>query len=470
MPCCVLRGGMGVMLCCVAGLACVEPTELHASALSSGKGVSRAAKKTGAPDMTQAASAIPLECQGFPLAGLKYSPGGTVLPNTCMPFDATLNNPYAVRCIDAIPGFASGFPGDEYCILPPAPDRGVQLGYHPQGDVDTYWQQIWDGDFSGYRDPGSDWLVSPGNEITQSYRAAAGVSEDQKYYRVYRRVRTGTHHAVLTLVNPGQAAGWESASSPALTFIEELLGLRASLGGAQRPADNFPSTLETPTDDQRIYWDFAKDSDILINVHSLNGLDHPTLREGWVNIFWEPDATLRATWYMGINVEQVLTLDVEPGTTADYNYAVDIVKPTRLLSAIAHRHAWTSNFSAWIEHEDQTIDPIYRSVQWDDPPTYRYDSTAQNPAIDAGTGDGASSGLLSLEVGDRLHFSCHIEYTDARAAAVGAPKRPSEAGPLHFSNELFGGEMCVAFGSALGEPFDGLPKLDTAPLPTFATE
>src|SRR5688572_27964352 len=55
--------------------------------------------------------AIPEECQGFPLAGLKYSPGGEVLPNVCEPFDATTNNPYAVRCIDAYPEFDSGFPG-----------------------------------------------------------------------------------------------------------------------------------------------------------------------------------------------------------------------------------------------------------------------------------------------------------------------------------------------------------------------
>src|SRR6516164_7709730 len=59
------------------------------------------------------------ECEGFTLAGLKYSPGGDTLPNKCAPFDATTNNPYAVRCIDAMPTYKTGYPGDEYCILPP---------------------------------------------------------------------------------------------------------------------------------------------------------------------------------------------------------------------------------------------------------------------------------------------------------------------------------------------------------------
>src|SRR5258708_22143760 len=85
------------------------------------------------------------QCQGFPLAGVKYSPGGTVLPNKCAPFDATTNNPYAVRCIDAMPTLQTRLPGDEYCILPPPPDQGIQVGLHPQGK--DYWNQMWAGDF-----------------------------------------------------------------------------------------------------------------------------------------------------------------------------------------------------------------------------------------------------------------------------------------------------------------------------------
>src|ERR1700753_3197253 len=76
---------------------------------------------------------ITAQCQGFKLDGLKYSPGGTTLPNKCAPFDALLNNPYAVRCIDAKPNYKTRFPGDEYCILPPPDDKGIQVGLHPQG-------------------------------------------------------------------------------------------------------------------------------------------------------------------------------------------------------------------------------------------------------------------------------------------------------------------------------------------------
>jgi hypothetical protein len=105
---------------------------------------------------------IPLECRGFSFDHIQYSPGGDALPNTCAPFDAFTNNPYAVRCIDVLPGYASGYLGDEYCVLPPPPDRGTQFGVHPQGH--DFWSQVWAGDLSGYADPSltADFEVQPG--------------------------------------------------------------------------------------------------------------------------------------------------------------------------------------------------------------------------------------------------------------------------------------------------------------------
>lgn len=77
-------------------------------------------------------------CQSYSLAGMQYSPGGTDPPNKCAPFDSFTNNPYAVRCIDAMPNYETPYPGDQYCVLPPHPDQGFQTGVHPQG-----WEQYW---------------------------------------------------------------------------------------------------------------------------------------------------------------------------------------------------------------------------------------------------------------------------------------------------------------------------------------
>jgi hypothetical protein len=69
--------------------------------------------------------------------------------------------------------------------------------------------------------------------------------------------------------------------------------------------------------------------------------------------------------------------------------------------------------------------------------------------------------------GQKLHFNCHIEYTDARAKAEGAPM-PSEIGQLRFANEAFTAEMCILFGSTAAVKL-AAPAVDTSPLPAFAT-
>ena len=78
---------------------------------------------------------IPTECRGFSFDDLLYSPGGNVLPNKCQPFHPTYNNPYAVRCVDAWPWYKTPYRGDEFCILPPPPDKGMQVGFQPQGEA-----------------------------------------------------------------------------------------------------------------------------------------------------------------------------------------------------------------------------------------------------------------------------------------------------------------------------------------------
>src|ERR1700712_4894198 len=105
-------------------------------------------------------------CRGFDFNALVYSPGGEVLPNKCEAFPPTLNNPYAVRCIDAWPWYKTQFPGDQYCVLPPTPDKGIQFGHHPQGEYDAWFKAVSQGDMSGYdmSKLGMGWTLEPGAE------------------------------------------------------------------------------------------------------------------------------------------------------------------------------------------------------------------------------------------------------------------------------------------------------------------
>ena len=429
---------------------------------------------TGAamPGMSCATCPISDSCMGLPLKGMKYSPGGTTLPNKCAAFDPTLNNPYAIRCIDALPGYKTKFPGDQYCILPPPPELGMQVGLHPQGDSDAYWKAMWAGDYSGYDNPSKEWVVMPGNEITQNYMTTGKNSEAKNYYRTYFRMRTGSHHNIVSMHMASTPDGWisngggEALPGPFDLTSGTVIGI---LGGQQRPDDGTPSTLDKPPEDEGLYLTFPAAPRVLFNMHHFNPSDKAVLREGWSNIWYEANAKVLANWYMGMELSQILTLNVASGKTADLHYSWPISAEMRLLRVFGHRHFWTTNFSSWIKRAGGETELIYQSYDWFDMPTYRYDSVVKNPPLNpADRLDGATSGIVRLHAGDTMHFNCHIDFTAKRAAQDKNAPSPAKIGSLRFANEAYNGEMCIQYGN-VSEGFLGRPVVDTSPLPDFAT-
>ena len=449
-----------------AGMNAASPTTGSGAAPSATAGSSAMM-----PGMDCPTCPISDACMGLPLKGMKYSPGGTTLPNKCAPFHPTLNNPYAVRCIDALPDFKTKFPGDEYCILPPPPDLGLQVGLHPQGDTETYWNAMWAGDYSGYEDPPKEWIVPPGGEVTQNYMTTAKNADAKNYYRTYFRMRTGSHHNIVSLHMSSTPDGWidnnggEALPGPFDLTTGTVIGI---LGGQQRPDDGTPATLEKPPEDEGLYLTFPAAPRVLFNMHHFNVYDRPVLREGWSNIWYEPDAKTLANWYMGMEPTQILTLNVAAGKSADLHYSWPISQETRLLRVFGHRHFWTTNFSTWIKRSGGDTELIYQSYDWFDMPTYRYDSLVQNPPLDTTNKlDGAVSGVVMLHAGDTMHFNCHIDFTEDRAAQDPNAPSPTKVGTLHFANEAYNGEMCIQYGN-VSEGYLGRPVVDTSPVPDFA--
>jgi hypothetical protein len=420
------------------------------------------------PDATP--DRIPENCQAYPLIGMKYSPGGDVPPNKCAKFHVTFNNQYAVRCIDAIAGYDTGFPGDEYCIIPPPPDKGLQIGFYPHGDVETYWNKMWAGDFSDYAKASGDWILPAGGEITENYRGHSKNTEEFKYYRTYFRMRTGSHHNIITMhMSDGGADRWLPGEELPGLFGASAGAIIGVLGGQQRPDDSTPVTMEKPPEDKGLYLRWPANPTLVFNLHHFNTTDKTVLREGWSNIWWEDDATQLVSWYMGLDFTQVIGLAVPPGQTQDLHYYWSVPSDVRLLRVFGHRHAWTSNFSSWIKRKDTGMNElIYQSYEWQDMPTFRYDSAVKNPPLAPDDRlDGATSGVLNLKTGDELHFNCHIEYHDKRAQAVNAPMMPGQQGTLRFANEAFKGEMCIQFGNVTGGGL-GLPGASATAVPDFA--
>jgi hypothetical protein len=408
-----------------------------------------------APANPGEAAKDPAACRGFSFEGLVYSPGGTALPNKCQPFHPTTNNPYAVRCTDAWPWYKTMYPGDDFCILPPPPDKGVQFGVHPQGK--KWFEQVSKGDMSGYNNVSDEWTMKDGEEEQRNYQTSIDNPMAANYYRAYARMRPGSHHMIVASEMSGTAETW-APGGPSFLALQ--------LPGAQRPDENTPKSLEKPAEDKGLFNKLPANAPAVFNMHHFNASGKTILKETWTNLWWETDATIELKPIFGLEFGQTSGLAVQPGQTVDLHYSWNVSQPFRWVTAFGHRHAWTTNFSAWIENPDGKLDVVYRSLDWFDEPTYRYDSVTMNPPGTAPDADGATSGMLMLKAGQKIHFNCHITYTDERAKSEGAPM-PAENGTLRFANEAFTAEMCILFGSTTDVQLIS-PTKDTSKLPDFA--
>lgn len=369
---------------------------------------------------------VPEACKGFEVLGLAHSPGGDVLPNKCAPFHGTFNNPYAIRCIDADPAFDSGFPGDEWCILPPPAELGTQVHVGPQS----------------YTNVDPSFLLAPGNEVNDYYYLNSSNAEEHFYYRTNWRMRSGSHHMIITLINERED-GWSALGDIGFG------GNTRSFGGAQRPDQDRPQgVLDIPPENAGLGGRLRANDQFSFNLHHFNMGQEPILREAWVNVWYKPQSEVTDEM-QGIAIYgNPQDVAVNPGERKVLHYVCNVTGSTRVITLNGHRHLNTDRFGVWLERGGEDI-PVYESFYYTDMPTYQYDSLSTNPTPDlASKTDGGFSGMLELVPGDKLHFVCDImNRIDQR---------------LRFANEVETGEMCILFGSRTGAPLCGL--LNNQPL------
>ena len=368
-------------------------------------------------DPTTPFDQLPESCKGFEVLGLTHSPGGSTLPNKCAPFDNVRNNPYAIRCIDADPSYSTGWPGDEWCILPPDPELGIQVGVNP----------------SDYDNPEPGFVLEPGREVTQNYYTNATNPEQHYYYRVNLRLRTGSHHIINSLI-ADRSDGWT---------MEQDTGLgQKGFLGAQRPDADRPMTLEVAPENAGQGDVLEANQQFQFNMHHFNFTQTPVLREIWANIWWKPQSEVTDP-LSGIGIfGNPLDLSIPAGEHRELHYRCNVTGNTRIVSLNGHRHAHTDRFGVWIVRADGAMESVYESFDYNDMPTFAYDSLSQNPVPDLDQRkDGASSGVLNVGPGDEIHFVCDVNNDSMQA--------------LRFANQVQTGEMCILFGSRTGSGLCG---------------
>jgi hypothetical protein len=382
-------------------------------------------------DPETAWSDVPEDCKGFEVVGLTASPGGDVLPNKCAPFDGTFNNPYAIRCVDADPAYDTGFPGDEWCILPPPAELGTQVHVGPDS----------------YDNVDPSYLLAGGDEINDYHYLNAKNEEERFYYRTNWRMRSGSHHMIISLIDD-RADGWASTGDIGIGIGGG--GTSRSFGGAQRPDQDRPQgVMDIPPENVGLGGRLLVRDQFSFNLHHFNMGTDPILREAWVNIWYKPESEVTDEMKGIALFGNPSDVSIAPGVHKELHYVCDVEGSTRVITLNGHRHLNTDRFGVWLEREGEDI-PIYESFYYTDMPTYQYDSISVNPTPDkASKTDGAFTGMLELVPGDKLHFVCDITNRIEQ--------------PLRFANEVETGEMCILFGSRIGDPLCGLLQNDPLP-------
>jgi hypothetical protein len=351
------------------------------------------------------------------------APTGTVSPpNGAQPVRCDTASASVPCSDDPDPcGLNSGYPGDEYCVLPPPEGQGIQIHFGPKS----------------YTDPAeiAKYALQPGEEFNAYGIAHVPTTEDHFYNYVQIRMRPGSHHLINTVVEG--------------TALPEGFG-PAGMGCGGTTLSGFPGTQnlvrEMPPGGKQAPENVGLGSmlrgntSLCLNHHAYNYNAKVQIREVWINVWFVPESevTQRTS---PVTITAGPFQPIQPHSQKVLTASATISGTGRIISLFGHRHAWTDRFAVW--HNE---DLIYDSWDWEESAVFDYDSITTNPAPDpAAKADGAISGILNVVPDDTIKIECDINNTSDNT--------------LTFRNELYTGEMCILFGSAVGVSVGGIPRI-----------
>lgn len=297
----------------------------------------------------------------------------------------------------------TGYPGDEFCILPPPVGEGFQLHIGP----------------ADYANPDPMFVLEPDAEATDNFPAVSG--NDSNIHFLFRqfRMRPGAHHMIAT------SGGSVIAGDPG--------GRRIATANASQ--DNPVGGIIAP-ENQGVGIPLAPHSNINVSLHSINTSGQTLIREIWVN-FWYRDSALVTEEAQQLFATGDVGFAVGPGEDVILGpYSCDIQAAGRMLWFYGHRHANNKRFSAWRVRGGQR-ELFYEGLHWEETLLLEYTSLITNPTPNREMGiEGGWSGVLDLQPGDKLEWECHVVN--------------EQEVTLRFTNNTYTGEMCIMDAELVG--------------------
>jgi len=224
----------------------------------------------------------------------------------------------------------------------------------------------------------------------------------------------------------GQAEGPASA-------CEIVSGNMGSIPGSQTPSRNFPDSDLAPEDEGLARF-IPAGSMVSFQMHYVNNDSVPLLREAWVNLYRMDEAEVTQK-LQSVFVVGDFAVNVPPQTrrTTTELFSPTLTEPTRVFQLNGHSHAHSESFTVYRIRGAQR-DLIYQSFDWAEPDVLTFNTVVKNSPPDAvAKRDGGMTGLLTIQQGDQLEWSCDVNNTTNAA--------------LRFANEAYTAEMCLLAGS-----------------------
>ncbi|MGD8860336.1 MAG: hypothetical protein PVI30_10000 [Myxococcales bacterium] len=329
-------------------------------------------------------------------------------------------------------GLDTGFPGDDKCLLPPPPEEGMQIHIGPESYEDG------NPELEAFRFP-------PGSETSQCWNFHTPNDEKIWYQGAVLSGRDGTHHIINTMyqtdLQDGLAGGGFQVCRDGGTGTNaDSIG---NLPGASRPY--MPMRPAAP-ENANLGRSIPPNTPSQADMHYFNFGDGDLLREFWLNVYYIPEEEVEEqanqirgmgglSWF---NFPLPGYSPIQPGTDEVYEYSCPINQDGRIINLLGHYHSHGREFQAWIERDGERT-KVFQMYDYLEPAIFSYDSVTENPGFSEGSA-GATSGMLEVQAGDRLVWSCHI-VNDSDV-------------PLTYTNEVETGEMCNIWGASVGTTID----------------
>jgi hypothetical protein len=320
---------------------------------------------------------------GTPGAGT--TPAGT--PGTTTPATGTDKPKLAMgEC-----GLKTQYPGDEYCINPPPADKGFQMHIGP----------------SNYDNPEPQYILQPGEEVTENFNATSGNDKDVYFYWRQYRMRPGSHHLIINA------------------------GTRR-LGGSSNLAKDNPEAGVIAPENMGVGMPLSARTPLSNSLHYFNFGDKPIIKEVWVNFWYRDQKDVTEPTH---EIFSMLGMGIAPGQRVVKHGSCAITAPGRVLTAYGHVHAHNKRFSVYRKRGSDNM-LVHEAYDWEHPNISEYSSTVTNPTLDhAAKKDGGFSGILDVKSGDSIEFECDI-LNDTNFTFLG-------------QNEAENDEMCILIGDTV---------------------